>query len=386
MPDPATYPSSSPIGFNNTGQIFGVALRSARSNYLSYLTDTDCLVWTGTQFVDLIPSITVRTCTPYAINGADPKSGAYTVVGSFTDIHHPAANIGFHGVDYSTDAFSDSVSAAGASNLLKYYDHFPAALYGVNASGATIGYSRFNDQPVQILLSEAFTSTSPETLSLLNPACFTATSGCLSPIQLYGRLLGGKPTGQCGFGGCTVNDAGLFLGYDYLTSQYATYKTGAAPATTELPLNIVADGAVAFNDANQIAYYAPSDSARDTTESVVYSLTTSTETVIPPVAGTSCKNYYPISMNDLGEVVGFTTVCSARTFYWTWDPVHGTRDLNTELPAGAPRIQAFGVNDKGQILVSLTSPTGVVHWGTLDPVAPAATAHPPQSKDGRHVR
>ena len=138
VPPAGTYASSMPVGFNNSGQIFGEALRLAKSDRLSYASDTSCLAWTGTRFVDLEPSLVVQACVPYAMNSAG-ANGAFTVVGTVTDIYHAPLQLGPN--IPSGGAFSSVIGAVGSPANEAYHDHSPAALYGVNAAGTAVGYS-----------------------------------------------------------------------------------------------------------------------------------------------------------------------------------------------------------------------------------------------------
>jgi hypothetical protein len=90
-------------------------------------------------------------------------------------------------------------------------------------------------------------------------------------------------------------------------------------------------------------------------------------------------------MNDAKEILGYTSRCAGRDFYWTWDPIDGTRSVNAALPASAFTVTPLGVNDLGQILVSLLPATGPAHWGTLDPPATPA-ARPARVKGVADVR
>jgi hypothetical protein len=183
-----------------------------------------------------------------------------------------------------------------------------------------------------------------------------------------------EPADSCPFGGCTIDDTGRILGYDPTTNQFAVRTGGASGSTVELPIvNKRGDVtyALALNDAGQIPYFYAANSP---TAVAIYNVNSETSTPVPAVAGTSCKYYYPVSINNVGQVLGFASDCSKAGFYWTWDSTHGTQELNTQIAANPYKIAALGINDNGQILVSLTTSTGAVHWGTLNPATTAA--HP----------
>jgi hypothetical protein len=372
-PPAGTYSASFPIGFNNTGQIFGYAIRKAQSD--PYLAGGiySCIVWTGTKFANLEPSFAVTGCSPYAMDSADPKLGDYTVVGTFADIHHDAT--------VGTDAFAAHVDGEGNVKLVPYYDHFPAALFGINASGVGIGYS-YSEPLVYTVPPEILTSAQPS-------AC--PQTGCIFPIQTL-KQLDGEPRPECAFGGCTINDAGVIIATG-LAAAYELFTIGEPaslhPVKFPVDANVSADFVVTLNNANQLLYFEQSFVLPNGRPVVakVYDIATNTATVIPPVTGTSCQHYFPISMNNLGEVLGFTSYCTSRPFYWTWDSVHGTQNLSDAVPASAYAIAPLAVNDNAQILASLTTAAGVTHWGILDP----PSAGSPQSRDigprkGRHAR
>jgi hypothetical protein len=373
LPPLATYPVSSPVGFNDSGQIFGVALRNAKSDRASYIYDTDCLVWTGSRFIDLEASLVVQVCTPFAIGNADPNTGAYNVVGGFTDIHHAVRGY--------TDAFYATVAASGSFATVPYYDHSPAALYGVNAAGTAVGSSYSGG----IDYAPIFMTAQPETLTFLQPSCATTSKACLAPIELLKTQTNGEPLASCAFGGCVINAGGTVVGFDPATTNYAVSIVGTSASPVELPLPIALGNfgyVVALNDADQLLYFT----IGSTSASFVYDLNAGTTTPIPPIAGTSCAHYYPISINNLGKVLGFSSFCKQRPFYFTWDPINGTQDLDLELPANAYTIKPLGINDNGQILVSLGTSTGATHWGTLDPIAASAKTRNARSKEPLHAR
>ena len=385
MPPAGTYSSSAPLGFNNTGQIYGIAARKAKADPTVGHIDQSCLLWTGSKYVDLAPSLIVTSCTPYGINSASPAAGSYTVVGSFTDDHHGAP-----------DAFAVHVDSSGTSKLAPYYDHFPAALYGVNNSGTALGYSNL-DTDYKLFPGPMFVTAPPELMNILQAGCVKEKSFCLEPLQLLRPSfhLDGEPLPQCPFGGCTINDGGNVLGVGYNIGfgssygSYAVYSIGSSSLDDlRTSLGIGPNYLVSINDANRILFFQQTYLAplNVPVSANVYDIATGNVTTIPPVAGTSCQHYFPISMNDAGEVLGFTSYCTRKAFYWTWDPVHGTQNLSAAIPVNAYSIKPLGVNDNAQILVSLQTAAGVTHWGTLDPLAPAAGARPGGLKKARDAR
>jgi hypothetical protein len=217
----------------------------------------------------------------------------------------------------------------------------------------------------------------------LQAGCTSGAAGCLETLNfIYNHKLNGEPAVQCPFGGCTITDGGTVLGFDAVANAYALYTGGAANVSQDLPLPFLRSYVVSINDARQVLYFSPSSPG---VVPSVYDVAAGTSVGVPPVAGTSCANYYPISMSDTEEVLGYTSRCSGRDFYWIWDPVNGTRNVNAALPESAYTVTPLGVNDNGQILVSLLPATGPAHWGTLDPPQSPATRRA-RPKGVTHVR
>jgi hypothetical protein len=387
-PPAGTYLSSAPIGFNNTGQIYGIASRKAKELPAVGHVDQSCLVWTGSKFVDLEPSLTVTGCTPYGINSADSASGNYTVVGTFTDIHHDAADLPNNG---ATDAFSAQLSASGVK-AVPYYDHYPAALYGVNSAAVGVGFSAMYPAAGGVYYPMIVTGPA-ETMTLLEPSCAPQTLECPAPLQRQSRL-DGEPLAECAFGGCTIDDGGVVLTAQSdgtsLSSDLELVSIGSTskPVLFELPLgNGRISYAVSINNAGRVLYFTENlDAAHDPVTAAVYDPGSGKSTILPPVAGTSCAHYFPISMNDLGQVLGYTSYCSGKAFYWTWDSVNGTRNLSAEIPASSFTIEPLGINDEAQILVSLATASGTIHWGTLQPLKTSSSSPRSGFKEVHHVR
>ena len=303
------------------------------------------------------------------MNGAN-AGGAFTVVGAFNDIRHlPPAYSYANPYD---DAFTATIAGSGSFTTVPFYQYSPAALFGINAAGTAVGTS-YN--PLQ---AEALMLTAPgERLVNLQSTC-SADVGCIVALQFLLKRSDGQPTGQCAFGGCTINASGTVIGVDTSASTYALY-TDPAGSKVDLPLAVGKYGEiVALNDASQIAYFIGSTA-------LLYDAIAGTTTAIPPVAGTSCGYYTPVSLNNAGTVLGFASDCKSKAFYFTWNAARGTQDLNLQIPANAFTIKALGINDNGQILVSLRTSAGATHWGTLDPAGASATPRRAGAKEQRHV-
>jgi hypothetical protein len=149
-----------------------------------------------------------------------------------------------------------------------------------------------------------------------------------------------------------------------------TYVYGQTTSGTDLSINYYS-GYFAINNAGQVDYTVQ-NSAGTLVNTAIYTIKGGTTTTVPALPGNSCTYYNPISMNNSGHVLGYTSNCSVSSdsVYWTWDPVNGTKNLNAEFSATAyASVMALGLNDNGQILVSLETTAGSYHWGLLIPPA-----------------
>jgi hypothetical protein len=371
---PSGYDFSSPSGFNNTGQIFGQA-----GHYLRTGGSTqDCFTWSANVFrrVPLPPPTTFGTgCSANAIADANPATGEYEVVGSAIERFAPDPH-----------AYAAIAGPTGFKRATVYYAYAPSTMVGVNASQISLAAAEFDRDTAYDAQGLLYSTT-------------TGAAGSLTPLQPLATGIGPAlhvlaPTYQnpCPFGGCAINARNEVLGFDFLTindvaATVALYTVGEPSSLVHLPLSdsVGYDGGpvpnassfpVAFNDIDQLLYLDATLEAP-----ALYDADTGVRTIIPVAAGPDCGLPVPLSLNNLGEVLGTFQYC-ATPIYYTWDPVHGTQYLNTQIPANAYTIYPLGVNDNGQILVKLTTSSSVTNWGTLDPVA-ASDAKP---RRGRHVR
>ena len=383
-PPPSAYPSSEPIGFNNTGQIFGIATSAAKEDRVGFASDFDCLVWTGARFVDISSAGTFESCAPFAIDGADPTSKAFTVVGRFRDIYHAPTPDYQTVLDTAQVAFAANVSSAtGTVAFSPYYAYDPSGFFGINSGGQKLGYAQ--DFPA-FTQPELALGASGDSFAFVRPACADAASSafCPAPIQLLKPFSNGQPTGYCAFGGCTIDDDGNVLGVDENAASYLIARAGVPSSAKDLALSSSVH-AVAMNQPGKILYGFTVTSGAGIVGAALFDIASATSTVLPPASGTSCNYYYPISMNHTGEVLGFTGGCKGSHFYWLWDAIHGTRAVTATVPKGGTSFAAYGVNDAGAILVSFAAPDGTTHWGTLQPGASGNVRQAPHP-ESFHVR
>ncbi len=371
------YTYSFPLGFNNTGQIFGVAGRTGYPR-------VDCVVWNGSAFITLpLRAATAdANCAPAGMNDADATTGDYEIVGSLTEPY-----------SFVPYAFAVVTNNAGFLHAPVFYEHGPSAMIGVNASETAVAAAQFSrDAPYDPSFQSAI-NFSAQLYFSTNQGANTLTQvqagSAAAPAVHY--LIPTYPN-VCVFGGCSINDRNQVLGFDYLTYSYpyataALYTLGDPSSLTHLPIQDTElepalgganTGPVAFNDAGQLLYMDATSNA-----AVVYDADTGVRTVLPvvPPGCPAPVTVEPISMNNKGEVLGFVSNCPNPT-YFTWDPNDGTQFLNAQLPSSASTITPLGVNDAGQILIVLTSTSNVNTWGTLDPVLPAQA----KARARKHVR
>jgi hypothetical protein len=355
-PSTTSYSSSSPVAFNNTGQIVGTA-------YLTSKQTVDCVMYNHGSFVDLTASAAQAACGVGSLSKAN--KGKAHLVGTLRTPFEQAA-VAFSG------AF---VTTTSGFTLTEFAANDLSNLFGVNSSGEAVGVAWYaplggfySDQPYFVL--PAATST----LQPMQPQCVTVGQAlCAAPNF--------APTASCPFGGCSINDSGLILGWDphAATPSLMTYTYGQSTSAKDIPIvgpQLYGDAFI--NNAGQIAYSAY-NSALTNVVAYVYSSATGATTAIPSIPGNSCADYVPISFSNLGQVLGLTENCGAFTdyIYWTWDPVNGTQNLATEFSiTGYSTVTPLGVNDGGQILASLVTNADVTGWGTLNPPAGARRRRP----------
>ena len=363
---PGGYDFSFPSGFNNTGQIFGQGGHSLQTGG----SVEDCVVFSAGAFrrVPVLAAAGYNTgCVANGINDADATTGQYEVVGSATEEFSNNAH-----------AFAAVAGATGFQRAVTYFAYAPSRMVGVSASRLSVAAAEFDRDTAYDVTGPLYSTTSSASGSLTQLQTLPSATAPVVHVLV--------PTYQnpCPFGGCAIDARNRVLGYDYRTvlNGYATvaiFTAGDQSSLVHVPLQdavsygypptaaSAATYPVAFNDRGDLLYL-------DATlqSPAIYNIDTGTRTVIP-VSSPICNNPVPLSMNNLGEVLGSFQYCSTPTpTYFTWDPVHGTQYLNAQLPASPYTIAPLGVNDRGQILAKLTSSASVASWGTLDPVAPAA--------------
>jgi hypothetical protein len=350
-PSTATLLLQVPTAFNDTGQIVGTA------NDVPYTQSVSCVVFDGSRFTNLRASTTMVDCGPNSINDENPSTGVVDVVG---DALSAFSNV-TEGLEDSDDkAFISQIAPkSGAVTTTLFTANDESTLIGVNASGLAVGGGFYYDRPLGLSESPAFSlSAGSNTLGLLQPSCaLKAAAGCVS-VQP-------DTFEQCPFGGCTITANGSVFLSDVLIAPNGTTRTIKLDSHAEY---------IQLNNSNQILY-------DDGEHTEIYNLGTGTLTSVPQIPGSSCGAVAPLSFNDAGTVLGVTGFCtkSADYTYFIYDPKNGTRNLIAELPSGTDSVTPVGINNNGQILVGLTLPSGIVHWGVLNPVTAQKTKHRPRT-------
>jgi hypothetical protein len=340
---PQGYSFTAPIGFNNTGQFVGIA----GTNQIS-----QCLAFTGKAWVFLAPPATGQCYTTSGISDAN-AAGVFTTVG----LIDPPTN--------GQIAFYSTVSPTSATMTL-FPKNETSALWLDNKSGLAAGYTYY----IPVGGTQCSCETAPVTanatatsLSLLQPQCTTAPTGCM-----YDPLNNGE--GAAGVGRF-INASGTILGQAQPNingaGAYIEYKGGKSPTT--LQFNLPPDGTHSVEgvygiDDNGDVAYNEFDSTLNEDLGWVYNPKTKVATNLGTLAGFSCSGWDPLWINGPGRVLGYASGCAndVPNFWWTWDSKHGMVQVSYNLPS--LYVNAVTINDKGEISVNLGFPQ---HWGYLEP-------------------
>jgi hypothetical protein len=338
-----------PYGFNNTGQIYGYASPNKNSHEL-------CEVYTGSGWLSL-HGRGGSDCTAYGMS--NENAGTYFLSGNVTTKNQP----------YEQAMFG-TVSSFGTAmkTFVRYYDSNLDG--GVNDSGVAVGSA---------YQSDAFENYPPFVyqggrLSQLQPQCNSSHGGPLCMSYIVGAYNG---EGRCPFGGCAINDSNVVLGVDDYTGNLMVYTVGNPSSAADTPISWGPAYPAGINNANQIAY-AYYNYSSQTLPAFIYQLGASAATWLGTIPGSDCQDYLPLSLNNVGDVMGYDDDCSSSPeTYWVYDHTTQTMvDLATEIPPSNHynEIYPLGINDNGQILAALYPQSGGIHWGFLNPGGSARRA------------
>ncbi len=360
-PNTTNYGPPGPLGFNNTGQMFGTADKKSKPH-----SAADCFIYTDGAFLDPSSSTYVYKCSLSSINDAN-SNNAFQVVGGLQNATDPdeAAIV----VNGSKTSRSLSVQQFGATDPR-------SAIVGVNAAGTGYGYT-YND-----LTGYPPKTYSPSTkrYTVLQAACAVPgalQNGCLQSLSSQ------TSNPVCPFGGCYIN-AGSILGSGATAASLFGIFTLATGAYNDLTDS--------FTDSSGNSYYINSGYPPDpqltnyglagtASESgnynsqfaAVYPFAASGWSLLP-VLSSNCPTHNVLSLNNSGEVLGFDSNCpnSSPNIYWTWHPTSGIQAVN--IPSNSyAAVQLLGVNDNGQLLATLQTTAGAYDWGTLNPVGTSSS-------------
>ncbi len=221
-----------------------------------------------------------------------------------------------------------------------------STLIGSNAAGSAVGGGFYDFRSFGTFGYPAFfVAAGSNSIRLLQPTC-GPHAPCVSVSPARGQ--------QCPFGGCEITANGSIFLDDQLITPDGTIQVINLDVTAQSPT---------INNSNQILYL-------DGNHVQIYQIGTGAVTTIPAIPGSSCIALSPLSFNDAGQVLGVTDSCTKSTdyTYFVYDPKSGTKELIAELPSGSASVTPVGINNNGQILVGLTLPSGIIHWGTLNPI------------------
>jgi hypothetical protein len=335
---------SAPQAFNNTGQIVGYAeVPTSATTYKN-----DCVVWTGTRFVDMSPGAASLGCGVVGLRDASATSKAYVITGT-VNVPLKDSAVGF---------IASGTPASTALALTTFQGNSFSSIVAVNAAGYGYGAAWYAPPGGFFDTIPPFVYSGGK-LSPMQPACTTARAGCLGFVS--------NEFAACPFGKCWMTEAGTILAADVATNDLALFTNGVV---TPLPLSATNPvTAVAMNEARQIAYW---NNDANGEFAAVYDVSKRTTTDLGKLAGTGCTTYTPLSINNKTAVLGQATGCANGVDrLWLWDPVRKMRDLSTLVPANDfLEISVVGINDAGWILVALYPAGGRTDWGYLEPVTP----------------
>ena len=351
-PAQASYSLGNPVAFNNTGQVVGTATD------LPYTQSSTCILFDGSRFRNISSSPTVDNCNPMSIDDKSASTGNVVVVGNVVSAFSYGSGVYEPGQDtVDVKAFvSRIVPATGTVNTTIFAANDISDLTSVNASGLAIGVGAY-------ALSQNFSAPAfyvapgMNSLHVLQPSCTTQTATC----DGYNQQI------PCAFGACSLTDDGTIFLNNVIIAPDGTAQPFKLPDFD--PYRPI------INNAKQLLYRdIPRGFARPSvpiyySQVRLYQIGTGQETKIPKITGNTCDGYVPLSFNNAGTVIGLVGQCPATTpdTYFIYDAINGTRDLMALLPSGDGAIVPIGINDNGQILISLTQSDGTIHWGILAP-------------------
>ena len=166
--------------------------------------------------------------------------------------------------------------------------------------------------------------------------------------------------------GADINDAGTIVGTTQV-SQIVGNRGFVATGTSMVTLPILPagdtefhSGAVAINNAGQIAGYSPSGIDR---HAVIWNAG-----VVQDLGTLGGSNSQAIDINASGQVIGSSQIAGdAATHFFLWSSATGMQDLNVTVDASITSV--VEINDAGQISGTHTTTGGQSHAFLYTPLS-----------------
>jgi len=360
-PPASVAASAYPIGLNNTGQFFGLGIKSDG--------EPTCVAYNNGAWFAFSVQRSQTACVPYSMNDAT-TAGVYEIVG-----YSKQRSV------QGTTAFLAKIGPNGV-DVRKFPSHSPSELDGINDRGVAVGFSYYAPPQGWFDSYAPFVADSGR-FAPLQKRCAKTHVYCMSLVwgncQAGNALKGNQtlncPVGApepfpyfCPFGGCVLNNNNVVLGADAKRDHYETYTIGQPKSGYLLPLDHVNDYMLGINDAGEIAYGEWTGNC--TWNAYRYTVQDLGVVQLPPIVGQSYTSYEPLAQNNFGYVLGTAqTGCGGSPIYWLYDGyVEQTMDLSAMIPPNTySHIILLGLNDHRQVLAQLEEPSGEVHWGYLQP-------------------
>jgi hypothetical protein len=338
-----------PITLNDTGQIVGQAYPNN-----GYDRRT-CLAWTGSAWVNFGPSdLAQYGCYP-SVGITDAKNGAFHSVGATS---YPTIG-GNRMVGYDANV-------GASSGTMTIFDlNSPSVLTDMNAKGTADGQTYYGPFGGWYDNVSSVTSTGKK-MQILQKKCAGGGNRCMLAPAMGGSSADTLSLADCNtnsYGVRSISTNGTVFGCSDLDGYYVE-ANGSKAVDFTLPLASGSQvGSIVGIDDKGNVIYEQSGSGT----SWIYDPSTGTSASLGSLAGSSCTEYVPISVNASGEVLGEAANCSkGDNVYWTWTSASGMQAVSVR-GSEDETFAAFWLNDDGQILVELSGNGFSGHWGILSP-------------------